>query len=141
MHARAGRLLGCLGGGWLIEAELNTQQKNEELQHRQQQKNSYEAHLSPPLLLKLHNSLFLLGVFMNELLDASISMIWKFGIFIIAFAALIAFIQIKAAKLERRLADKRRRKRIEADMRFKEEIREKLLQERRERRAKERRGE
>ena len=59
---------------------------------------------------------------MNELLDAALSMIWKFGIFIIAFAALIAFIKIKVAKLERRLADKRRR-------------------EHRERKAKERRGE
>ena len=78
---------------------------------------------------------------MNELLDAALSMIWKFGIFIIAFAALIAFIKIKVAKLERRLADKRRRERIEADMRAREEIREKLQRERRERKAKERRGE
>ena len=59
---------------------------------------------------------------MNELLDAALSMVWKFGIFIIAFAALIAFIKIKVIKLERRLADKRRR-------------------ERRERKTKERRGE
>ena len=88
---------------------------------------------------------------MNELLDAALSMVWKFGIFIIAFAALIAFIKsvicavrsatIKVARLERRLADKRRRKRIEADMRAREEIREKLQRERRERKAKERRGE
>ena len=77
---------------------------------------------------------------MNELLDAALSMVWKFGIFIIAFAALIAFIKIKVAKLERRLA-KRRRERIEADMRAREEIREKLQRERRERKAKERRGE
>ena len=78
---------------------------------------------------------------MNELLDAALSIVWKFVIFIIAFAALIASIKIKVTKLERRLADKRRRERIEADMRAREEIREKLLQERRERRAKERRDE
>ena len=138
---QAGLLLGCLGGGQHIQNNGQKISKNQREVHRQNKTNTEinNAHLRASLALKPHN-FFSLGVFMNELLDAALSMIWKFGIFIIAFASLIAFIKIKVTKLERRLADKRRRERIEADMRAREEIREKLQRERRERKAKERRS-
>jgi hypothetical protein len=121
---QAGLLLGCLGGGQRIQNNGQKISKKQREVHRQNKTNAEinNAHLRASLALKPHNFFFSLGVFMNELLDAALSMVWKFGIFIIAFAALIAFIKIKVAKLERRLADKRRR-------------------ERRERKAKERRGE
>lgn len=70
---------------------------------------------------------------MEQLFDGAISMVWKFGVVIIAFAAVVAFIKVKIAKAERRLIDKRRRERMESDMRHRDAVREKILQERRER--------